>query len=410
MALTDILTDVFTGRPATEAAQQQRDFFNQLSGTVNNQITSAQAGGLDALQGGQTNAINRLDTAQTGALSALDQGFGTGRTDLLAGIDNANKSLYGWLDPAADIMGTYGNAAREELQGTIQPSVNAFDQMLSNVQDLYRPVSEAGATFGNRATLASNMSEDALGLNGPEGVARAQAAFRAGPGYDFAVDQGLNAISRGANAAGMVASGNQLRESQTFGQGLADQEFHRWEDDLAGREKLYAPLSAATLEDAARGVSGAQQARATGVANILTGTGSRIADLLSTTGRAASDQAAGGARSSADIYTKTGSALADLVSRGGAANADVITGLGKAGADVFSTGGKNIAELLSNLAKTQIGFEGQLIGPTANSFALDAAGQLAGSNNFVNLLGSGVKFLAGGGLGALGSAIGSLLS
>ena len=50
------------------------------------------------------------------------------------------------------------------------------------------------------------MSANALGLNGPAGNAAATAAFQAGPGYQFALEQGLEGINRTANAAGMGAS------------------------------------------------------------------------------------------------------------------------------------------------------------------------------------------------------------
>ena len=88
------------------------------------------------------------------------------------------------------------------------------------------------------------MYSDALGLGGAAGNARATGAFQAGPGYNFMRDQGLESVARNANAAGMLAGGNMLQESQRYGSGLANQEFNNWRNALGQREGLYAPLAA----------------------------------------------------------------------------------------------------------------------------------------------------------------------
>lgn len=84
---------------------------------------------------------------------------------------------------------------------------------------------------------------DALGQAGPAGVQRAQQQFQTGPGYQFALGQGLESIAQQANAAGMLASGNMLRESQQFGQGLANQEWNNYLRNVMGQQQLYAPLA-----------------------------------------------------------------------------------------------------------------------------------------------------------------------
>lgn len=97
--------------------------------------------------------------------------------------------------------------------------------------------------YGQPLTQTAGMYGNALGLGGPGGTAAAQAAFQTGPGYQFQLEQGLDAINRSANAAGMGASGNMLREAQTFGQGLASQEYNNWLNNLRQREGLYGPLA-----------------------------------------------------------------------------------------------------------------------------------------------------------------------
>jgi hypothetical protein len=86
----------------------------------------------------------------------------------------------------------------------------------------------------NTGTAANTMYANANGLNGAEGNAAATDAFQAGPGYQFAMDQGTQAALRGASAAGMLNSGNTLTALEGYGQGLANQEFGSWLDRLNG--------------------------------------------------------------------------------------------------------------------------------------------------------------------------------
>lgn len=91
----------------------------------------------------------------------------------------------------------------------------------------YQPYVDAGAG-------AITMQGNALGVNGASGNDAATEAFRAGPGYQFALDQGTQAALRGASAAGMLASGNTLTGLAQYGQGLADQEYGSWLNRLSG--------------------------------------------------------------------------------------------------------------------------------------------------------------------------------
>lgn len=52
-----------------------------------------------------------------------------------------------------------------------------------------------------------------------------QAALAQMPGYQFAMNQGVQTTDRSAAASGMLGSGNEAAELTQFGQGLADQQF-----------------------------------------------------------------------------------------------------------------------------------------------------------------------------------------
>lgn len=96
---------------------------------------------------------------------------------------------------------------------------------LNDARSRYDPYAASGSA-------ADAMQADALGLNGADGMARARAAFQAGPGYGFAVEEGMRGAERAASAGGMLASGNLLTELQSRGQNLANQEYSGWLGNL----------------------------------------------------------------------------------------------------------------------------------------------------------------------------------
>lgn len=58
--------------------------------------------------------------------------------------------------------------------------------------------------------------------------------FQMDPGYQFALEQGTQAIDRGAAARGMLGSGARLKDLTRFGQGLANQQYSDYWNRLAG--------------------------------------------------------------------------------------------------------------------------------------------------------------------------------
>lgn len=133
---------------------------------------------------------------------------------------------------------------------------------LKNAIAGYNPYTKAGAG-------AVGMYSNALGLNGAKGNAAATGAFQAGPGYQFAMDQGTQAALRGASAAGMLNSGNTLTALTGYGQGLANQEYGNWLDRLNGLSNT--GLSAANGQANAYG----------GLSNLYQGTADDRLSLLS---------------------------------------------------------------------------------------------------------------------------------
>lgn len=98
---------------------------------------------------------------------------------------------------------------------------------LDSAAGIYSPLT---AKYGKATTLGL----DALGVNGPEGNARATEAFKAGPGYQWAVDQSLEGIARKANSLGVGAGGNTLAALSDRAGNMANQEYQNWVNSLNG--------------------------------------------------------------------------------------------------------------------------------------------------------------------------------
>jgi hypothetical protein len=129
----------------------------------------------------------------------------------------------------------------------------------------YAPIS---AKYG----AGTDLYLDSLGVNGPAGNTRATNAFQSSPGYNFAVDQSLDALDRRAASRGMLASGNNTIDTLNTVHGIADQDYNNWQNSLAGliSPELTGVTGQATTEAAKAPVytndANARVALATGVA------------------------------------------------------------------------------------------------------------------------------------------------
>lgn len=148
------------------------------------------------------------------------------------------------------------NSLNTRGQEYITDADTAATGQLQQVPGLYEPYAQTGQG-------ANAMLGNALGLGGAEGNAAAQGAFTSSPGYQFAVDQGLQAATRAASAGGSLASGNTLDAATRLARGLASQDYGSWLQNLYG-------LSGQGMQAA-----GGQATGYTNLANQAVGTGDR---------------------------------------------------------------------------------------------------------------------------------------
>lgn len=272
MGFLDSLTNVFTGKPAAEAAEKSRQYLEGVGRTGRSDIDTGLAAGRGAITGGTA----------------------TARGDVGAGYTDASGFLTG--------------AGR------------AFD-----------PLAELGRKYGG----GTNLYLDALGVNGAEGNTRAGSAFQPSGAYNFNLDQGLEAINRRRNAGGMLASGNADRDAQEYGAGLASKEYGSWLDRLGGlvSPELTATGGAATgVAGIGRDQANLASSRGSMLADLAAREGTSLAGLES----GAAGQKVGLATGLASPYAKTYGQEADAEMAGSKNLWDLGMNTAKLGASFFS--------------------------------------------------------------------------
>jgi hypothetical protein len=310
-----VFGDVFEGDSQNKAAEATRSYLN---------LTKSQT--MPVIEAGYGNSLGFITGGGNQARTALGQGYETGRGDIGQGYADA--------------------------QGFLTGGAGAANGYLEGAKSAYTPLSQLGTKYGGATSMALN----ALGVNGAQGQTDARSAFSAGPGYNFNMDQGLEAINRRRAAGGMLDSGNADRDAQTYGAGLASQEYDKWLSNLIGFTN---PELSAT--------SGA----ATGVA----GLGRDQASLANTTGVA-----------QAGLANQRGTMLAQLGERFG-------SNMG----NLAMTEGKNLSDL-SQAHTGQVQSLNMGIAPMfAKTYKDSADARTAGSANAINAGMEVGKAIASGG-------------
>jgi len=319
MAIFDVLTGGATGK----AAKVSQQFTQQQMDYIRNLLQTGQSQGINALQSGATQAQDILSGALPQATGAVTSGVDAARAALTGGTTAATNAISGQGIPQSLAY----------LSSTLGPAID-------------------------RTTSGADMYADLMGLNGPEGTARATAAFKAGPAYNFDLSQGLEAINRRRAMAGELAGGNADREAQDYGAGLASNEFGNYRTALG----VYNPLEANLRTTA--GTTGS---------NIINQGYSKIADLLSQ-----------GGINLSNLESGSGSTLANLISKFAGAQAGI--------PEDTAT---RIANLISATSGQQVSSTDALTKNLTDALITGGKASDQGSKNLLDLIGSGISGLAG---------------
>jgi hypothetical protein len=115
-----------------------------------------------------------------------------------------------------------------DAQGYLKTGYDTGVGNLNSAIGAYAPLTDLAKKYN----AGGDLYLDALGVNGPQGNARATSAFQNNPGYTGAVTAGLDAINRRRGVGGMFNSGNADEDALTFGQNLQNQQYNSWLQNL----------------------------------------------------------------------------------------------------------------------------------------------------------------------------------
>lgn len=192
----------------------------------------------------------------------------------------------------ADATQQAANTSAAASQQATQTQLQMYNQTRSDLQ----PFTQTGtsALSGLSQLLGpSGPISTLLGL-GPNGAAGATAQLQNMPGYQFALQQGGQALDRSAASRGLLLSGGQLKDAQTFGQGLASQQYGTTLSQLGTYGNQIAGL-VNTGENAAAQTGNAGSAAANSIGtSLLTGAGQQ-STAIQNGGTAAASGIAGAA-------------------------------------------------------------------------------------------------------------------
>ncbi len=106
-------------------------------------------------------------------------------------------------------------------------------------RDIISGIQSTSDDYLDLGKLGAGLYADAYGVNGADGAARAREAFQTGPGYEFGMDQGLQALERNASKYGRSNSGQTDLDLMKYATGYADQAYGDWLGGLRGYNDMY---------------------------------------------------------------------------------------------------------------------------------------------------------------------------
>jgi hypothetical protein len=136
------------------------------------------------------------------------------------------ESLFG-LNQGGDTIATAKK--NQGLVNQLDTTGTGYLTEAKGITDDYLNLGKSGATA----------YADALGLNGAGGSSAAMDRFTTSPGYDFALDQGLQALERRSAMGGRLNSGQNDIDLLQYGVKTANDEWDDWLDRLGGYNSMY---------------------------------------------------------------------------------------------------------------------------------------------------------------------------
>jgi len=179
------------------------------------------------------------------------------------GLIAAGVGAAGAVAGAAINAGAVGSASQAATN-----AANANNQLETNIYNSNKALAQPYITSGNTAETALN---GFLGLGGdPTATQTAFQNYLNSTGYQFNLNQGLNAVNQSKAAAGLLRSGSTLTALDNYGTGLADQYGQQYVGNLQNEVSTGASAAsglAGAGQNYANAVSGNNNSAATTTAN-----------------------------------------------------------------------------------------------------------------------------------------------
>lgn len=166
-------------------------------------------------------------TRGTGAFSSALRGLGQGASNIMGSVGNlggilgsgAQGGILGGSVGGLGNMSTLSNIY-SGIQGTkaYKDMAKAQSAATNKAIEQYKPYQASGVAANTRLS-------GLLGLDGQDQEETLN-LLRNSPGYQFRLGQGQNTLNRALASRGKLFSGEALKESQSLGQGLADQTYN----------------------------------------------------------------------------------------------------------------------------------------------------------------------------------------
>lgn len=148
-------------------------------------------------------------------------------------------------------------------------------QMYNQTRSDLMPYMQGGSS-------AFSQLQNLMGLNGGNSASMLS-TLQNYPGYQFALQQGQQGLDRTAASRGLLLSGGQLKDTVNYNQGMADQLFGTYANQLSGLAGLGENAAAQTGNAATatgQGVANTQIAAGNGVAGAIGGATNNIGSSL----------------------------------------------------------------------------------------------------------------------------------
>lgn len=166
--------------------------------------------------------------------AAIGGGALLGTVGSLVSSSNQADAAKSAAQTQANAANNASQAQQQSASAALAQQQNQFAQTQANEQPFLNVGGNALYSLGNLFGVGSGAPGTGVAGSGGAGqVSSALQTFQNSPEYQFALNQGTQALDRSAASKGLLESGAQLKDAQAYGQGYASQQFNNYFNQLA---------------------------------------------------------------------------------------------------------------------------------------------------------------------------------